>query len=421
MLKLSMVNVLILGGGFGGVRTALELDKKLSGKEAKVTLVDKNNYHLFLPALYEVASAFGMAGDRYQVKLKRTIAIPYAEIFEDTKINFVQSEISQVDLNKKEAVSSGDKVFSYDYLVLALGAETETFNIKGVEEYAYKFKTIDEAVFLNQEITRVYKEAEAGKRPLPIKFLIAGAGFNGIELAAELACCTENLKKVCKLGNQCTSIKLIEAGPKILPMVSEREREIIRERIKSLGIEILEGSAIEEIGSDFAQIKGGERLPADFVIWTAGVRASSFLKNISGLKLDEKGKILVNEFMQAEGHDEVFGAGDNTVFVDSKIKKPIPGLAYVAADQGKVVAENILKTLIGEKKFSFYKPFYSVWIAPVGGKFAVAHLANWFTVTGFWGWLIREVVDFRYLASILPFSKAVSLMSKEMDVFTKND
>ncbi len=417
-----MVNILILGGGFGGISTALELNKKLSSREAKITLVDRNNTHLLLPSLYEVASAFGMAGDKYQVKLRRTIAIPYAEIFEDTKINFVQSEISQIDLNKKEALSTSGKVFSYDYLVLAFGSETETFNVKGVEEYAYKFKTIDEAVFLNQEITQAYKEAEASKRSLPIKFLIAGAGFNGLELAAELACCTKNLKKACKLSSGCTSIKLIEAGSKILPMISEKERAIIRERIKSLGIEILENSAVEEVGSDFVQVKGGERLAADFVIWTAGIRASSFLKNIAGLKLDERGKMLVNESMQVEGHNEVFGVGDNTVFVDPKTKKPTPALAYVAVDQGKVVSENILRILKNkQKQLEKYKPFYSVWIAPVGGKFAVAHLADWLIITGFWGWLVREIVDFRYLASILPFSKAVSLLSREMTVFTKND
>src|SRR3989338_5400128 len=417
---MSITNILILGGGFGGVKTALELARKFSKKEANVTLIDRNNFHLFLPALYEVASAFGVRQDKFKAKLKKTVAIPYAEIFQDTKINFVQSEVSRIDLTKKEVESASGMVFSYDYLVLAFGAETETFNIKGVSEYAYKFKTVDEALFLNEKIIKAYKEAAEGKHVLPLKFLIAGAGFNGLELGGELACCAENLRKSHKLNKGCTTIKLIEAGPQILPMVSEKEREIVRRRLGKLGLEIMENSPIAEVGPDFAQMKNGEKVAADFIIWTAGIRASSFLKRVSGLRLDERGRLKVNDFLQAEGFNEVFGVGDNTVFIDPAIQKPIPALAYVAVDQGKVVAENIFR-ILKDGQLKKYKPFYGVWIAPVGGKYAVAHLSKSFTVSGFWGWVMREIVDFKYLVSILPFSKAVSLFLGEIEVFTKND
>src|SRR3989344_4399894 len=299
-----MPNILILGGGFGGIRTALELDRKFSKKEANITLVDRNNYHLFLPALYEVASAFGVRQDKFKAKLRKTVAIPYAEIFQDTKINFVQAEVSRVDLAKKEVESASGAVFPYDYLVLAFGAETETFNIKGVSEYAYKFKTVDEALFLNEKVIKAYKEAAEDQHALPLKFLIAGAGFNGLELGAELACCTKNISKSCKLKKGCTTIKLIEAGPQILPMISEKERNIVKLRLKKLGVEIMEDSSITEVGSDFVQIKNGEKIAADFIIWTAGIRASSFLKRISGLRLDERGRLRVNRFMQAECFNE---------------------------------------------------------------------------------------------------------------------
>ena len=415
-----MPNILILGGGFGGIRTALELDRKFSKKEANITLVDRNNYHLFLPALYEVASAFGVRQDKFKAKLRKTVAIPCVEIFQNTKVNFVQSEISRIDLAKKEVESVSGMVFPYDFLVLAFGAETETFNIKGVSEYAYKFKTVDEALFLNEKIIKAYKEAAEGKRALPLKFLVAGAGFNGLELGAELACCTKKIRESCKLKKSCTSIKLVEAGPQILPMVSERERNYIRLRLKKLSVEIMENSPIAEVGSDFVQIKG-ERVAADFVIWTAGIRASSFLKRVGGLRLDERGRLKVNSFMQAESCGEVFGVGDNTVFIDPVIQKPIPALAYVAADQGKIAAENIFRLSKKVEKLKTYKPFYNVWIAPVGGKYAVAHLSKNLTIGGFLGWIIREIVDFRYLASILPFSKAVNLFSEEIEVFTKND
>ncbi|MBI2057768.1 MAG: NAD(P)/FAD-dependent oxidoreductase [Candidatus Yanofskybacteria bacterium] len=415
-----MVDILIIGGGFGGVRTALDLDKKLSSKEATITLIDRNNYHLFLPSLYEIASSFGLDLKKDEVRLKKTIAIPFGEIFEDTKVNFVQAEIVSVDLNKKEVWSKGEKSFRYDYLVLALGAETETFGTVGVLEYAYKFKSVEEAVFLNKKINEKYKEAERGERPLPVRFIIVGAGFNGIELAGELACCTKKIAEVCKLKNKCTEIKLIEAAPQILPVVYDKERVIIRERLEKLGVEVLENSPIEQVGPDFVQIKDGPRLNADFIIWTAGIRASSFLKNISGLKLDERGKMTVNEFMQSIDRPEVFGIGDNTILLDPSTSKPMPALAYVAVDQGKVAAENILRAL-KNKQPEKYRPFYGVWIAPVGGKFAVAHLGRNLTVSGFWGWILRGLVDFRYMWSILPLSKAMSLTAEDVSVFTKND
>lgn len=419
--------ILIIGGGFGGVRTALDLDRKLSGKDAEITLVDRNNYHLFLPSLYEVGSAFGVKKDKYQVKLRKTVAIPFSDIFEDTSVNFVQSEICQINLEKKEAVSRSGKIFNYDFLVLALGAETETFGIKGVGEYAYKFKTIDEALFLNEKMVQAFQSAAVAGRSTPIRFVIAGAGFNGIELAAELTCCAKNLKEKCKLSGGCFSMKIFEASPQILPMVSEKERQIIRQRLGNLGVEILENSRIEEVGPDFVQIQGEEKLASDFTIWTTGIRACSFLKNIPGLPLDERGKVVVNDFLQVEGRSEVFAIGDNIIFNDPKTNKPVPALAYVAVDQGKVVAENI-KYAIEVKpqllRFNLnveYKPFYGVWIAPVGGKFAVAHLESRFTISGLLGWLIREAVDFRYFCSILPFSKAISLFSEEVEVFTRND
>ena len=415
-----MTRILIIGGGFGGIRAALDLDKKLSDKQVEITLVDKNNYHLFLPDLYEVGSAVGEWKDRYGVRLKKTVNIPFTDIFEDTKVNFVQAEITGIDLEKKEAVSGGGQVFTFDYLVLGLGAETETFGISGVSEYAYKFKNIDEALFLNRRINEAFDQLKKRQRTAPINIIVVGAGFNGIELAAELSCCTKSLKEACKANTGCYSIKIIEAMPQILPMVSEKERKIIRRRLADLKIEILENAKIAGVGPDFVKLAAGESHRADFIIWTAGIRAASFLKNIFGLKLDERGKMTVNNFMQADGWSNVFGLGDNTICLDQLTNKPVPALAYVAVDQGKIVAENIYRS-VKNKPLKPYKPFYDVWIAPVGGKFAVAHLTDKLTVFGFWGWVLRELVNLKYFFSVLPFSKAISLFSEEMEIFTKND
>ena len=151
-----MVKILILGGGFGGIRCALDLERRLSiglaNNEIEITLLDKNGHHLFVPALYEVASAYNLEKDPFAVKIKKTICIPYADIFERKKINYIQAEIAGVDLENKKIITRGGNELAYDYLVFALGSQTTNFGIPGVAEYAYQFKGLDDALMINEKI-----------------------------------------------------------------------------------------------------------------------------------------------------------------------------------------------------------------------------------------------------------------------------
>ena len=170
-----MTKILILGGGFGGIRAALDLEKKLKG-EAQITLVDKNGYHLFLPALYEVASAYNTKKDPFAVRLKKSICIPYSTIFENRDVEFVQGEIAGIDIVTKKVFASG-RVIEYDYLLLALGSQTNDFGIPGVKEYAYQFKSIDDALMVNKKLEEALKKSSAS---YPIKIFVCGGGFTGV-------------------------------------------------------------------------------------------------------------------------------------------------------------------------------------------------------------------------------------------------
>ena len=414
-----MTKILILGGGFGGIRCALDLNKKFKG-QVQITLVDKNGYHLFLPSLYEVASVFEAKKDPFAVKMRKTICIPYGEIFADKNINFVQAEVSNVDLKTKSVGTKGGEVLFCDYLVIALGSQTADFGIPGVREYAYQFKSIDDAVAINIKIGELVKKMASGEKMDLLKILIGGAGFTGIEFAAEISCCAEKICREFNIGGKHAMVTLIEAGPKILPMVSDKERSIISKRLTKLGVVLMENSSIEEIGADFAKLKSGRILEGDMVVWTAGIKANEFLKSIAGLPMTDKGKVIVDENLQVQGWKNVFAVGDNQEFVDQKNQKPIPALAYLAIDQGSIVAENIHNLLNG-KNLKPYRPSYGVWIAPVGGKFALAHLWGGWTVAWLMGWVVRGLVDLRYLVSILSFRKAVILFWQEITMFTKND
>ena len=414
-----MTKVLILGGGFGGVRVALDLDRKLKG-QVQITLVDRNNYHLFLPSLYEVASAYGVKKDPFAVKMRKTVCVPYGEIFSGKSINFIQAEISMVDLKTKNVRTKGGEVLFYDYLVIALGSQTADFGIPGVKEYAYQFKSIEDAIAINLKIGKLVKKMASGKKMDPLKILIGGAGFTGIEFAAELSCCIKKIANDYNIKEKYFQVTLIEAGPKILPMVSNSERKIISKRLTELGVVLMENSPIEEVGDDLVKLKSGQILKGDMIVWTAGIKANEFLGSIIGLPVTDKGKIVIDENLQVEGWKNVFAVGDNQEFIDSKTQKSVPALAYTAVDQGKVVANNIYQILNG-RNLKLYKPYYGIWIAPVGGKFALAHLWGGWGISGFMGWLVRELVDLRYLISILSLGEALSIFWQEMTLFTKND
>ena len=418
-----MIKILILGGGFGGIRVALDLEKKLKKEiksgEAQITIIDKNSYHLFVTSLYEVASATGIKKDPFAIRLRKSVSLPYADIFENKDVNFVQAEIKEVDLENKLVVTNGGNKQEYDYLVIALGSQSADFGIPGVKEYAYKFKTLEDALLINDKITSFMNDAAEGKSSLPLDILIGGAGFTGIEVASELACCAKSIARSCGLKGRCSSVVLFEAGPKILPMVPEKERKKILNRLTKHGVMIMENSAIEEVGLDFIKLKNGQTIKGDMVVWTAGVRPNEIMASIKGLPVTEKGKIIVEDNLSVRGFKNIFAIGDAAEFIDPVTKKPIPAMAFIAYKEGEIAAENIIKTIKG-KNLKNYKPAYNVWIAPVGGKYAVAYLGG-FVVAGFMGWIVRNLVDLRYMMQVLSPLKALTVFWEEMTLFTKND
>lgn len=418
-----MVKILILGGGFGGIRCALDLEKRLKKEikigEAQVTVIDKNSYHLFVTNLYEIASATGIKKDPFSITLKKSVCLPYADIFNGKNINFVQAEIKEVDIKNKKVKTNGGNIHEYEYLVIALGSQSADFNIPGVGEYAYKFKNLEDALLVHDKIDSVMNDAANGQMDLPIDILVGGAGFTGIEVATELACCAKSIARKCGLKGRCSSIVLFEAGAKVLPMVSDKERKIIMERLTKHGVMVMENSPIEEVGNNFIKLKTGQNIKGDIIIWTAGTKPNEFIQSIEGLSLNDKNKIIVENTLLANSSKNIFAIGDNIEFVDPKTKKPVPAMAFVAIKEGQIAAKNILRS-IKDKKLVVYKPAYNIWIAPTGGKYAVANLSG-ISIYGFWGWVVRELVDLRYMLQILPFFKAFSVFWEEVTLFTKND
>lgn len=428
-----MIHILILGAGFGGINAVLKLEKKLGvNSDFKITLVDRNNFHLFTPSLYEVATTYGLIEDKFTQYLRGSVAIPIGEVLKDKKINFIQGETEEINLKDKFVVTGGGVKFDFDYLVIALGGETEFYKIPGVREYAFNFRGIDDAIAIYKKIRDLYDETAA-----ETKIAVIGGGFTGVELAAELGCCVKNIIKACKLNKDCTKISLFEAGSAILPALNERPGKIIEKRLKKLGVIVNTNSAVTEVGPNFIKLRDrGEVQNFDLIIWAGGVRGSRLIENL-GLKLTKKRTIEVNEFLQTRRnfsdenlsgqiknsgdliYENIFAIGDSVTFFDPKTQKTVPAMAYVAHDQADIAAENIFR-LISKRNLRPYKPFYDVWTAPVGGKWAYFHYKG-LNIAGFWGYVLRQLVDFRYFLRILPLNKVLALFFKDLVIFTKND
>lgn len=423
-----MPNILILGGGFGGIRVALDLAKKCEGLgHVKITLVDRNNEQTFQPALYEVASVFGINHQHpYHTKIKGTVSIPYGDIFRGSKVETIQAEINKIDIANNYVTTNGGEKLTFDYLVIALGSVVSTFDIPGVSEYAYKFKTLEDSLILADKIEAVFKNITEKKQHLPIRILIGGAGFTGIELAGELSSCAAHIAHRHSLTDPvCSNITLIEAAPKILPMVSDRQREVIRARLNKLGVTIKEDSPIAEVGQNYVKLKNGLRLNGDLVIWSGGIKPTNLILQTSDLMLDERGRIKVDEALRLSNSKNIFAIGDAIIFVDPKTSKPVPQMAFMALEQGRVAAENIYRLVLSQKinselQLKNYVPVESAWVAPVGGKYAVANVGGK-TYIGLVGFLIRELVDLKYFIKTLPLFTALKLFFTEIKTFTKND
>lgn len=426
-----MTNILILGAGFGGISAALKLEKKLKdNRDFKITLIDRNNFHLFTPSLYEVATVYGLIENNFAQYLRTSVAIPIGEIVKNKKVNSVQGEIREMNLKEKYVLTNGNK-FDFDYLIIALGGETEFYGIPGVHEYAYNLKSVDDAIGIYRKIQEIYKNYSKEKTDrttrLPdgqVKIAVIGGGFTGVELAAELGCCVGNIIEQYDLSKTCTAISLFQAESAILPAIGEKARKAIEKRLRSEMVQVHINSPVVEVGSSFIKIKDrGAVLNFDLIIWAGGIRGSRLLENL-GLKLTKKRTIETNEFLQAKNSDgaaneEVFVIGDCGMCLDQKTKKPVPAMAYVAHDQADIAAENIINQING-RELKPYKPFYDAWIAPVGGKWAYFHFKG-INVQGFLGYLLRQAVDFRYFFRILPLNKALALFFKDLVIFTKND
>lgn len=427
-----MTRIVILGAGFGGLRVALDLAKagrRIEGHD--VVLVDRVFHHVYTPLLYEVATGyFGeerseKAMELWERILCKGVCIRIEQlpaIVSGKHIRFESGEVERIDRGGSRVMLSGGRELPYDYLVVALGAETDYFGIPGIREHAIPFKTARDALTLRRRIMK-FVEAQAEGREEKVCVAIGGGGPTGVELAAEV---TNMLRKMLSQGvvnkARC-AVMLIEAAPRMLGAFPEKVAAAVEKRLQKLGVSVMAGVAVTAVTGKAVSLENratGEQqeIEADVFVWTGGVRGNRVIAE-SGFSVDKKGRAPVDEFLRAEGEERIFVIGDGAASPNPKFKTE-PGLAYVATKQGRFAAENILRTMEG-KSLKRYEPLRRVdAIIPLGGKHEYAVVSG-FAFHGFFAWLIRRFVDLRYFLSILPFRSALFFWLRGAKVYIQND
>lgn len=388
---LSMKHIVILGGGFAGVAAGISLTKhKLP--DTKITLIDKNGYHLFTPSLYEAATSETST---------KNIAIPFKEIF-DGKMEFIQDIITKIDTSKKIITTTKQKNILYDYLLISLGSESAFHNIPGLKENAISLKSIEEAIAIKDKIKLLCcKEGQCNRK---VNVIIGGGGFSGTELAEELLTYNDKLAKQHHLAKDCMDITIIQGSDRLLKELDSHVSDLAQKRINNPQVHFAFGGHIAKVTKTIVFTDNKKEYPFDIFIWTGGVMPNHIIKD-SQIPVTPHNQIEVNDFLQAEKLEHVFSAGDIAQYIDPKTQRPAPGVAQVAEEQGSVAGENLYKT-ITKKPLVKYKYRHFGYIVPMRGRFASAELMYGIHLDGFLGWVLQQLVFFRYMLTILPFWKA---------------
>jgi NADH dehydrogenase len=389
--------VVIVGGGFGGLNAA----KSLRDAPVDIALFDRNNYHLFQPLLYQVASA---------VLSPAEIAEPIRKILSKQRnCRVYLNQIHGVDLRRQVVQHEGGEA-GYDYLILATGATHSYFGHDEWERHAPGLKTVDDALEIRRRVLLAFEEAEQEADPqvrrAKLTFVVVGGGPTGVELAGalkEIAARTipSDFRNI---DTTTARVILLEGAPRVLQSMPEDLSERARLDLERLGVEVRTGTMVTGVTADGVRL-GEEFLPAANVLWAAGVQASPLARSL-GVELDRRGRVPVGPDLAVPGHPEVFVVGDLAHAEDPRFPDGLPGVAQVAIQGGRYVARTISRevraqSMPGDGSLPARPPFRyrdRGNMATIGKNHAVAdiggrHVAGWFA------WVLWSVVHVAFLVS----------------------
>lgn len=389
---MSTKRIVILGAGYGGLQAAKTLNKQLrKHDDVDIMLIDQNNYHTLLTELHEVA------GNRVE---PGGVRVSIEHVLEYTKVQFVQDQIVRADIESQKLYSN-DKEYDFDYLILGVGSEPAYFNIEGMKEHAFSLWSLSDAIKIHDHIINMFEQAAGEKDPEKRKelltFVVGGGGFTGVELMGELIEWTRTLCKKYDIPKDEIRLIQVEALPTLVPILDAKLIAKVEKYLKKKGVEVLTNSPITAVSPNSLTINNDKVIPTRTVIWTGGVKAKSFVKDL-GITLGARDRIVVNEYLQTKEYPYVYAIGDNMEFQDED-GKVLPPLVETAMQSADCAAYNVAADIKGKEKKKLEAKLHGVMVS-VGSLFAVAQLSGMPLLSGLPAIIIKHLVNMHYLFGI---------------------
>ncbi|MGL4521210.1 MAG: NAD(P)/FAD-dependent oxidoreductase [Bacilli bacterium] len=382
--------IVILGAGYAGMVTATQLQKKLGVNEADIVLVNKNDYHYQSTWLHENAAGT-LSADQTKIDIK--------EVIHNHQIRFVQDTVVHID-KEKQVVTLENGELTYDYLVVGLGFQSETFGIEGLKEHAFSIANMDASLVIRQHIEMKFAQYSHSKEKNSddLTIVVGGAGFTGIELVGELANRVPELCKEYNIPRAEAKIICVEAAPMILPGFDEELVSYARTVLEKKGVTFKIGTPIKKCTPDGIIVGVGddkeELLPAGTVVWAAGVRGSDLIESSSFENM--RGRVKVDPFLRSPGHENVFVVGDCSLIINEETNRPYPPTAQIAVQQGIVMAHNLAVLVRGRGELHDFKPDIKGTVCSLGHDDAIGCVFGK-NITGWKASVMKKVIDNRYL------------------------
>ncbi|WP_094604603.1 NADH dehydrogenase-like protein YjlD [Sporomusa silvacetica DSM 10669] len=391
-------HIIIIGAGFGGIQAA----KLLANTAAQITIIDKHNYHLFQPLLYQVATA-GLS--------EKDIACPIRTIFRDQKnIEFHMDEVIDIDLADNRVITITGHQISFDYLVVATGSTNNFFGMESLAKNALCVKTLGQSVATRDHIIKMFElaahEPDPEIRHSLLTFVVVGGGPTGVECAGALSELIHFVlaKEYHNLNFKEVRIMLVEASDALLPVMPLDLQEATVEILIRKHIEVRLLVQVSGFDGNTLLLKGGEVIPTHTVIWAAGVCATKLLDNLKQ-EQDRAHRVIVNEYLHIQNKAKVFIIGDAAHFEQDN--SPLPMVAPVAIQQAGVVAQNIISLMNGRPLQKFvYRPVGTM--ATIGRNAAVVNIGK-FKSQGFIAWIIWSLM---HILRLIHFQNRIVVFMK---------
>ncbi|MGM7684434.1 NAD(P)/FAD-dependent oxidoreductase [Cytobacillus sp. Hm23] len=389
MIRLRKPKIVILGAGYGGLMTTVRLQKYLGVNEAEITLINKNSYHYESTWLHE-ASAGTLHHDR--------VRYPINNVIDNRKVNFIQDTVVEIKREEKLVVLENNEI-TYDYLVVGLGFESETFGIKGLKEHAFSIANVNAARRIREHIEYQFANYnnDSEDRDERLTIVVGGAGFTGIEFVGELANRIPELCREYDIDEHKPRIICVEAAPTVLPGFDPELVEYAVGHLERKGVEFKIGTAIKECTTEgiiVAKDDEVEEIKSETVVWAAGVRGNSIVEN-SGFE-SMRGRVKVEADLRAPGHDDVFIVGDCSLMINEEINRPYPPTAQIAMQQGETCAKNLAVLVREQGELEQFKPDIKGTVCSLGDDDAIGVVFGK-KITGSKASFMKKMVDNRAL------------------------